>query len=318
MRVFVAGATGVLGRRLLRQLTARGHVAVGLVRTDDGDSVVRSHGGEPTRADLFDADAVTKAAAGCDVIVHAATAIPTKLRTGPRDWAMNDRLRREGTRCLTAAAGRVGADTYIQQSVVWAVRGPEGKPFDESAPPVPDPILASSLEGEQIARESGEEHGFRAVVLRCGNFYSADGWHTRFLGDALWRRRPALVGDGTAIWSLLHADDAASAFAIASEEPRSGAWHVVDDRPVSMAEYLGTLADKLGTSPPRHLQRWLARLVIGRYASDLLSTSFPTTNARFRADFPWRPSFPTIAEGLDQVVAAWRGEGFLRRRGVSA
>ena len=318
MRVFVAGATGVLGRRLLRQLTARGHVAIGLVRTDDGDSVVRSHGGEPTRADLFDADAVTKAAAGCDVIVHAATAIPTKLRTGLRDWAMNDRLRREGTRSLTAAAARVGVDTYIQQSVVWAVRGPNGMPFDETAPPAADPILASSLNGEEIALEAGEEHGFRAVVLRCGNFYSADAWHTRILGESLWRGRPALVGDGSAVWSLLHADDAATAFAIASEEPRSGAWHVVDDRPVAMSEYLGTLANKLGTRPPRHLPRWVARLVLGRYASDLLSTSFPTSNARFRADFPWRPSFPTIAEGVEQVVATWRAEGFPRRRGVSA
>lgn len=318
MRVFVAGATGVLGRRLLRELTARGHLAIGLVRTHDGDSVVRSHGGEPTRADLFDADAVTKAAAGCDVIVHAATAIPTKVRTGPRDWAMNDRIRREGTRCLTAVAARVGVDTYIQQSVVWAVRRPDGMPFDETAPPAADPILASSLDGEQIAREAGEEHGFRAVLLRCGNFYSADAWHARILGESLWRGRPSLVGDGSAVWSLLHADDAASAFAIASEEPRSGVWHVVDDRPVAMSEYLGTLANLLGARPPRHLPRWAARLVLGRSASNLLSTSFPTSNARFRADFPWRPSYPTIAEGLEQVVAAWRAEGFPSRRGVSA
>ena len=318
MRVFVAGATGVLGRRLLRQLTARGHVAVGLARSEEGESTVRSHGGEPRRADLFDADSLTRAADGCNAIVHAATAIPTKVRTGPKDWALNDRIRREGTRCLTTAAARVGADAYVQQSVVWAVRAPDGLAFDEDARPVPDPILASSLEGERIAKEAGDEHGFRAAVLRCGNFYSADSWHTRILGESLKRGRPALVGKGTAIWSLIHADDAASAFAVASEEPRSGVWHVVDDRPVAMADYLGTLATKLGTHPPRHLPPWLARVIIGRYAADLLLTSFPTSNARFRGDFPWRPAFPTVAEGLEEVVAAWRAEGFPDGRGVNA
>src|SRR2546421_1977844 len=147
MRVFLAGASGVLGRRIVRQLVARGHTTVGLVRTDASERTVRSLGAEPRRADLFDEDSLTKAADGCSVIIHAATAIPTKVRTGPRDWATNDRIRREGTRCLTAAAGRVGAGAYLQQSVVWAVRGPEGATFDEDAAPVNDPILASALDG---------------------------------------------------------------------------------------------------------------------------------------------------------------------------
>src|SRR6184192_4528034 len=161
MRVFVAGATGVLGRRVVRQLVARGHVAVGLTRSESGDATVRSLGGEPRRADLFDADALARAAEGCSVVIHAATAIPTKVRTRPKDWDMNDRIRREGTRALTTAAGRVGAGAYLQQSVVWAVRGPEGALFDEDAPAAGDPILASALEGERIARDAGAKHGFR-------------------------------------------------------------------------------------------------------------------------------------------------------------
>src|SRR5439155_17378548 len=114
MRVFVAGATGVLGRRIVRQLVARGNVAVGLTRSESGDATVRSIGGEPRRADLFDVDALAKAAEGCSVVIHAATAIPTKVRTRPKDWDMNDRIRREGTRALTTAAGRVGAGAYLQ------------------------------------------------------------------------------------------------------------------------------------------------------------------------------------------------------------
>src|SRR5205809_1056389 len=198
MRVFVAGATGVLGRRVVRQLVARGHVAVGLTRSESGDATVRSLGGEPRRADLFDADALARAAAGCSVVIHAATAIPTKVQTRPKDWDMNDRIRREGTRALTTAAGRVGAGAYLQQSVVWAVRGPEGALFDEDAPAAGDPILASALEGERIARDAGAKHGFRAAILRCGGFYSADGWHTRILAESLFRDRPVFVGRYTA------------------------------------------------------------------------------------------------------------------------
>src|SRR5437870_8098837 len=108
MRVFVAGATGVLGRRLVRQLVARGHSAVGLTRTEAGDRTVRALGGEPRRANLFDVDSLTTAAARCSVVAHAATAIPAKVRTDTRDWAMNDPIRREGGRCLTTAVAGVG------------------------------------------------------------------------------------------------------------------------------------------------------------------------------------------------------------------
>jgi nucleoside-diphosphate-sugar epimerase len=310
MRVFVAGATGVLGRRIVRQLVARGHVAIGLVRTDAAERTIRSLGAEPRRANLFDEESLTKAAEGCSVIIHAATAIPTKVRTGPRDWAMNDRIRREGTRWLTAAAGRVGAGAYLQQGIAWAVRGPPGATFDEDAPPVNDPILASSLDGERIAREAGSAHGFRVAILRCGGFYSADGWHTRVLADSLVRGRPILVDGGRAIWSFLHSEDAAGAFVAVAEWPKSGVWHVVDDRPVSLSEFLGELARRLGTRPPRRLPRSLARLFLGRYTADLLATSFPTSHARFRAEFRWAPTYPTFVEGLDEIVAAWKSEGF--------
>src|SRR2546430_7131056 len=222
MRVFVAGATGVLGRRIVRQLVARGHVAVGLTRSESGDATVRSIGGEPRRADLFDVDALAKAAEGCSVVIHAATAIPTKVRTRPKDWDMNDRIRREGTGALTTAAGRVGAGAYLQQSVGWAVRGPPGTIFDEDAPPVGDPILASALDSERIAREAGTEHRVRTAILRCGGFYSADGWHTRILAESLFRGRPVLVDGGARGRSLLPAEESASALLPGPQWPETG------------------------------------------------------------------------------------------------
>ena len=314
MRVLVAGASGVLGRRIVQQLVARGHTVVGLVRSETAEATVRSLSGEPRTADLFDSEAVAQAADGCDTIIRAATAIPTKVRTGPADWAMNNRIRREGTRSLVAAATHVGARAFLQESVVWAVGTLDGKPFDEDAPPAGDPILASALDGERIAREAGSAHGFDALALRCGGFYSADSWHTRILAESIARGRPVLIGRQGPVWSFIHTDDAASAFVTAVEAPKTGVWHIVDDRPVALADFLGEMARRLGAHPPRRMPRWLARIFLGRYGTRILSSSFSTSNERFRRDFPWRPSFPTYVEGMEQVATTWRSEGFPLRR----
>ncbi len=109
MKVFIAGATGVLGRRLVRLFSERGHEAVGLARDERQEDSVRTHGGQPKRANLFDADELARAAEGAGIVIHAATSIPNKARLKPSDFAENDRIRREGTRALTEAAGRVGA-----------------------------------------------------------------------------------------------------------------------------------------------------------------------------------------------------------------
>ena len=109
---------------------------------------------------------------------------------------------------------------------------------------------------------------------------------------------------------MSHADDAAEAFAVAAERPRGGLWHVVDDRPVTLAEFFGDFAARLGAMPPRRVPVWLAMLIGGRLTVETLMSSFPTSNARLRRDFGWTPRYPTHREGLDQVLAAWREEGF--------
>ena len=309
-RVFIAGATGVLGRRLVAQFRSRGHSVVGLARSDANVRAIESLGAEARRADLFDAASVTRAATGCDVIIRAATAIPKRTRTRRADWEANDRIRRAGTQALAAAAANAGARAYLQESIVWLVRSPDGAPSDEDARPRPDPLLVSSLDAEQIAREAGDRSGFAAMVLRFGLFYAPDAAHIRTMGDGLLRRRTPIIGDGSAVWSLIHVHDAANAFVAAAEAPRSGVWHVVDDRPVRMDEFLRGFAGRLGAPEPRHVPAWLARLVVGRLASDFLVSSFPTSNTRFRRDFGWTLRYPTYAEGLDEVVSAWKAEGF--------
>lgn len=306
MKILIAGASGVLGRRLVRRLVERGHSVVGLARSDRAVETVRSLGGIPARADLFDPEALARAAEGADVIVHAATAIPTTDRERPDAWVMNDRIRREGTRVLTAAATMVGARRYLQQSIVWVVRTPDGSPYTEETPPNPSPLLRSAVDGEDIAREAGSRGGFTVGVIRCGGFYAADAAHTRMLAQGLLARRLPIVGRGDAVWAWIHADDAAAAFAAAAEGSASGLWHVVDDRPSAAGDILRTFAHLLGAPAPRRIPVWLARLVAGRGAADHFTTSMRTTNERFRRDFEWAPRYPTYGEGLPEVVERWR------------
>ncbi len=310
MKIFVAGATGVLGRRLLGQLRARGHKVLGLVRSDAGERAVRALGGEPRCANLFNADSLARAAEGAEVVIHAATAIPTRPKPGRADWAMNDRVRREGTRALCEAAALVGARLLVLQSIVWVARPSDGAPFDETSPANPDRITRSAYDAERIAREQAERNRFRAAVLRCGYFLGADAGHTRMMAAEIVRRRLPIIGSGDAVWACLHADDAASAFATAAEGGRGGLWHVVDDQPVMVKNLLTALAALLGAPQPRTLPAWLARLVAGSGAVAFFTRSVRTSNARFRDDFGWSPRFPSYRDALQQIVSAWRTERF--------
>jgi 2-alkyl-3-oxoalkanoate reductase len=308
MKVFIAGSSGVLGRRLVRQLVARGHSVIGQVRSAKAESTVREAGGEARHADLFDAESLARAAEGCDTVIHAATAIPTKQKTTPADWAMNDHIRRKGTRCLTEAAAKIGAKTYIQQSVVWVARPKDGSSFDEASPVVADPSYQSAIDAEAIAHEAGSAEGFTTAVLRGGAFYDCDSAHTRMLADALRKRAMPIIGRGDAEWAMIHTDDAVSAYVIVAEKPREGVWHVVDNELITVRALLETSAARLGAPRPRRVPVWLAKWLAGERAVAYFTQSTRTTNARMRRDFAWTPRYPTYREGLDQVVAAWNAE----------
>ncbi len=308
MKVFIAGASGVLGRRLIRQLTARGHSVIGQVRSAKAESVVKAAGGEPWHADLFDADSLSKAAEGCDTVIHAATSIPTKRKPAPADWAMNDHIRRKGTRCLTEAAGRVGARAYLQQSIAWIARPKDDSAFDEDSPVVPDPAIQSAIDAETIAREAGSLDGFTVAILRAGYFYDSESAHTRMIADGLRKRQMPIIGTGDAAWAMIHTDDATSAFVAVAEQPKNGVWHVVDNELVTVRAFLSEFAARLGAPPPRRIPVWLAKWLAGEQALAYFTRSTRTTNARLRRDFAWTPRYPTYREGLDQIVAAWKAE----------
>ncbi|HYL09963.1 MAG TPA: NAD(P)-dependent oxidoreductase [Candidatus Acidoferrales bacterium] len=307
MRIFISGATGVLGRRLVEQFARRGHSVAGLVRDPRGEQRVKSLGGEPRWADLFNPATLARAAEGCDIILHAATSIPVKPKISTQDWMMNDRIRREGTRALADAAARVGAKLYLQQSVVWVARPRDESPFREDSPVVcEDPILQSAADAESIAREAGEKHGFCVAVLRGGSFYDAESGHTRMLAEGLRHRKLPIMGSGDAVWAMIHTDDMAAAFVAAAEKPQSGIWHVVDNELVTVRDFFLTFAMKLGAPAPRRVPLWLARWVTGEATVRFFNASTRTTNAHLRHDFAWAPQYPTYREGLDQILAAWK------------
>jgi nucleoside-diphosphate-sugar epimerase len=313
MRVFVAGATGVLGRRLVSGFTEGGHEVVGLTRDSAGDAAVRARGGEPTRGDVTDRESVVAAAEGAAVLVHAATAVPTERKPGEADWERNDRVRLEGARNLVAAAVETGADRLLLQSVVWVARQPDGSPFDETSEPHPDRSTRSALASERVVREAADEHGFDAVVLRGGWLYAADAAHTRDIAEGLRGGRLPVIGGGLlgrrdATLSLVHVDDAARAFLAAAEREVSGSaetFHVVDDEPVTYARFLRAFAERLDAPEPRRVPWWLARPFVGPNLVRLLTTSMPTANDRLREPLDWEPRYPTYREGLDAVVEAW-------------
>jgi nucleoside-diphosphate-sugar epimerase len=308
MRVFIAGASGVLGRRLVQQLTARGHSVIGQVRSVKAESAVRAAGGDPRHADLFDAESLAKAADGCDTVIHAATAIPTKRKALPADWAMNDRIRRKGTRCLTEAAAKIGAKAYLQQSIAWIARPKDESAFDENSPAVPDPAIQSAIDAEAIAHEAGSVDGFTVAILRGGFFYDSESAHTRMLADGLRKRQMPIIGTGDAVWAMIHTDDAASAYVAAAEQPKNGVWHVVDNELVTVRAFLAEFAARLGAYAPRRVPTWLARWFADEQTVAYFTRSTRTTNTRLRRDFGWTPRYATYREGLDQIVAAWNAE----------
>lgn len=312
MQVFIAGATGVLGRRVVSRLHAKGHEVLGLSRGAENDRAIAALGGEPRRADLFDVESLMRAAEGSDVVVRAATAIPPGVRWRAKDWAMNDRIRREGTRALVECASRIRARLYVQEGIVWVGQTADGSAFDETSPTTPRLWFESAIDGERIATEAGARGGFPVATLRFGGFYGPDSEQTRIMGDLLARGKLPILGRGEAIWSNVHLLDAAEAMVAAIEASKGGLWHVVDDRPATAADFFTTFARLLDAPVPKHVPVWLGRLAVGRGPVRFLTATTRTSNARIRRELGWAPRYPSFEEGLHQVVESWREEGFPR------
>jgi 2-alkyl-3-oxoalkanoate reductase len=308
MRVFLAGATGAIGRPLVRMLVAEGHQVTGMTRSPAKADALRAAGAEPAVADALDAGAVERAvvAAHPDVVVHQLTAIPARIdpRRFARDFAQTDRLRTEGTRVLVDAARAVGAGIVAQSIAFTYAPGPPGTVHTEGDPLITDPpegfrrTAAAALELESRVLDADGQ------VLRYGYFYGPGTAVSRAgsIGREVSRRRMPIVGGGTGVWSFIHIEDAARATVAALTRDGSGVFNVVDDEPAPVREWLPALAESLGAPRPLRVPAFIARPLAGGWGVAAMTTLQGASNALAKRELGWRPGYPS-----------WRG-GF--RRGL--
>jgi len=299
MRVFVAGASGAIGTRLVPQLIDRGHEVIGTFRSPGNAGRVRALGAEAIALDLLDARAVRKAVleTGPDAIVHQATALADVRfsRNLDRSFAPTNRLRTEGTDALLAAAREAGVHRFIAQSFASYRYAREGGPVKTEDDPLdPNPPAAARETNAAMAHLDQAVTDAGGVALRYGGFYggSNDG-----LVKPVRKRQFPIVGGGGGVSSFIHLDDAAAATVLALEHDRAGIYNIVDDEPAPMRDWLPVLANALGAKPPRHVPRWLARLIAGE-GMVMMAESRGASNAKAKRELGWTLRYPSWRQGF--------------------
>jgi len=304
-KIFLTGASGVLGRELIRQLKGRGHQVRALIRSPRKAGVVKALGAVPVEGSLFNAQELTKLASGCSVVIHAATAIPGKPRTKKDDWQVNDSIRRTGTSALVECVRNIGARKLIIQSITWVAKPDDGSFFDEESEVNLNWVTASSYDGEQIAMTAAEKFGFDCLALRCGFFYSAAAGSTIDMVTRLKKKRMPIIGSGDALMNLCHVKNAASAFVTGIEADCTGVFHICDSKSPTVKEFFSYLSQKTGADQARHIPAWAARVGVGSYLVDFFTISTDTSHRKFTNSTLWQPMIYDYKTGIDQVVSEW-------------
>jgi nucleoside-diphosphate-sugar epimerase len=303
MRIFVTGATGLLGKRVVTQLVAEGHEVTAVARRDEKAEWVRSVGAEPVSVSLFDAAALTQAMAGHDAVANLATHIPPISKAAQAGaWAENDRIRTEGSTALVDAALATGVALFIQESLAFQYPDHGDEWVPSGSPLVTGPVADAvrTAEGNVARFASG---GGRGVVLRFGRFYGPDSDYTRAQVRAARLGFSTEVGLADGYQPLIALDDAASAV-VAALSAGTGAYDVVDDVPLTRREIDQALAEALGG---RRLRRWGDAFVRrAGPAAGMMLRSMRVTNQPFRAETGWVPALPSAREGWRSVVETLR------------
>ena len=309
MRVFVAGASGAIGRRLLPQLIAAGHDVTGTTRSEAAAEAIRAAGAQAAICDALDAQALHAAVTGAapEVVVHQLTALPHRF--DPRDkeiYASTNRLRSEGTRTLLDAARAAGARRMICQSIASAYApGSVAEVKDEDAPlalGAPAPFGDGVRAIEEMERAVVGAEGLEGVVLRYGWFYGPGTYYADdgSMAEDVRRRRFPVIGKGTGLFSFVHVDDAAGATVAAVERGAPGIYNVVDDDPAPQREWLPAYAEAIGAKKPLRVPVWVARLVVGKLAS-VASVQPGASNAKAKRELGWEPRWPSWRQGFREA-----------------
>jgi nucleoside-diphosphate-sugar epimerase len=310
MKVFIAGASGAIGRPLVRQLVATGHEVTGTTRREERAEEIRAAGAKAVVCDAFDAatlEAAVKEAAP-DVVVNQLTSLPQ--RYDPRKasfYEETNRVRREGGHNLVEAARAGGARRFLTQSISFLyapegdwVKDEEARPFDD-APGHFGPAVRVMLDHEREVVESAD---FEGLVLRYGQFYGPGTYFARdgHLGREVQRRRFPIVGEGAGTFSFLHVEDAAGAALAALEHGQPGVYNVVDDEPTPLHEWLPVYAEALGAKPPRRVPFWLARLVAGKSVAESAVALRGASNAKAKRELDWQPRYASWRRGFREAL----------------
>jgi len=300
MRVFVAGASGAIGTRLVPQLIAGGHEVVGTFRTPGHDDRIRALGAEPVQLDVLDERAVRQAvlAARPDAIIHEATALANMRwsRSLDRSFALTNRIRTEGTEALLAAAREAGVRRFVAQSFAsyrYAREGSwvktEDDPLDPSPPAAARQTNAAMAHLDQAVTAAG------GIALRYGGFYGPgdDGF-----ASMVRKRRYPIIGAGAGVTSWIHFEDAAAATVLALDHDGPAIYHIVDDEPAAMRDWLPVFADVLGAKRPWRAPGWLAALMAGGAMTAMATQSRGASNAKAKRELGWTLRYPSWRQGF--------------------
>jgi nucleoside-diphosphate-sugar epimerase len=308
MRIFLAGATGAVGRRLVPRLVERGHSVVGTTTRADKAPELMALGATAVVVDGLDAAGIGEAVARAqpDAIIHQMTALAGQqdLRRFDQWFARTNALRTQGTENLLAAAQATGVPRMVVQSFVgWNNSRTGGPVKTEDDPLDPEPLKwqRESLAAIRALETLVPAAPLDGVVLRYGALYGPGG--SDDLVALIKARKFPLVGDAGGVWSFTHLDDAATAALAAAEQGGNGVYNVVDDDPAPVAEWLPYLADVVGAKPPMRVPVWLARIAAGEVPVRWMTEGRGASNARFKTEYGWEPIWPSWREGFRHALA---------------
>ena len=308
MRVFVAGATGAIGRQLVPRLAAAGHEVFGMTRSESKRAMLSGLGAVPVVADALDPDQVAEAVGSArpDVIVHELTAIGAlNMRHFDRDFALTNRLRTEGTDHLLSAGQAVGVRRFVAQGVAaYGAYARTGGPVKSEEDPLESAPAREMRETLAAIRHLEESvlgaRWTEGIVLRYGVFYGPGTGmvpgEEQF--ELVRRRKFPLVGDGGGVWSFIHIADAAEATLATVEHGSRGVYNVVDDDPAPVAEWLPALAQELGAKKPMRVPRFVGKLFAGEAGVVMMTDIRGASNAKAKRELGWRPAHPSWRQGF--------------------
>jgi nucleoside-diphosphate-sugar epimerase len=309
MKVFVAGATGALGRQLVPLLVANGHEVTGMTSKPEKQDVVRALGARPVVADALDPEAVAQAVAQAEpeVIAHELTALAgaIDLRDFENTFALTNRLRTEATDHLLAAGRAVGVKRFVAQSFAgwpFARTGGRIKTEDDPLDTAPPDAVRGTLEAIRYLEEAVTGAPWtEGIALRYGGFYGPGTSLGHPDGEQLEmirKRKLPIVGNGEGIWSLVHIEDAATATVAAIERGERGVYNIVDDEPTETKEFLPAAAKVLGARKPLRVPRWVGRLLAGEVAVVMMTEVRGASNAKAKRELGWQLRYPSWRQGL--------------------